>query len=112
MTINRVELDGRIGCDPVFRSMQDGMPVIDFSLATSEALIDPNRPQRGSNEHTEWHQIRTIGKFVDMAQKLKKGMRVSLWGRLKTGKEQGRTCTTVIVDQTDSHNLSILSGLG
>ena len=75
-SINQVTLVGRVGQDPVARTLNDGQPVVNFSLATSEKY--------NGEEHTEWHKIVVYRQGADFArQYIKKGDRVHVGGQLR-----------------------------
>ena len=54
-SVNKVILVGNLGRDPEVRSMQDGRPVINMSVATSENWRDRQTGER--KERTEWHRV-------------------------------------------------------
>ena len=52
--LNRVTLIGNIGNDPEYKTLQDGIPVAKFSIATTESY----RLKNGDTQsHTDWHTI-------------------------------------------------------
>ena len=54
-SLNRVELVGNVGKDPDIRTTQDGLKIVNLSLATSESWTDKNSGER--KERTEWHRV-------------------------------------------------------
>lgn len=54
-SVNKVILVGNLGRDPEVRTMQDGNPVVNLSVATSENWRDRNTGER--REKTEWHRV-------------------------------------------------------
>ena len=52
--VNKVILIGNLGGDPEVRYTPDGVPVANFSLATSESWKDRNGERQ---ERTEWHRL-------------------------------------------------------
>mgnify|MGYP003314258482 FL=1 len=72
-SVNKVILIGNLGRDPETRNMQDGNPVVNMSIATSESWRDRNSGER--RERTEWHRVVIINeKLAEIAQKyLRKG---------------------------------------
>src|SRR6476620_4418029 len=54
-SVNKVSLVGNLGKDPEVRRMQDGRPVVNMSVATSESWRDKNTGER--KEKTEWHRV-------------------------------------------------------
>ena len=85
-SINKVILVGNLGRDPEVRTMQDGNPVVNLSLATSEQWRDKNSGER--REKTEWHRVVIFNdKLAEVAQKfLRKGSKVYIEGQLQTRK--------------------------
>ncbi len=83
VSLNRVELRGRIGQDP--RIAQVGnTSVARFSIATSEIYKDRNGDLR---EETTWHNVAAwAGKGIVDFGSLKKGVLVSVVGRLRNVK--------------------------
>ena len=77
---------GNLGRDPEARQMQDGNPVVNLSLATSESWRDKNTGER--REKTEWHRVVIFNeRLVDVAQKyLRKGSKIYIEGQLQTRK--------------------------
>ena len=85
-SVNKVILVGNLGRDPEVRHTQDGSPVVNMSLATSESWRDKNSGER--RERTEWHRIVIFNdRLGEVAQKyLRKGSKVYLEGQLQTRK--------------------------
>ncbi len=85
-SVNKVILVGNLGRDPEVRHTQDGKPIVNMSLATSEQWRDRNSGER--RERTEWHRIVIFNeKLGEVAQKyLRKGSKVYLEGQLQTRK--------------------------
>nr|WP_320190621.1 single-stranded DNA-binding protein [uncultured Desulfobacter sp.] len=81
--LNKVMLIGRLGRDPEIRYTQQGLAMVNFSLATSEQWTDKNTGER--QERTEWHRIVVFGKQAETCEKyLSKGKQVYIEGRLQT----------------------------
>ena len=113
-SVNKVILVGRLGKDPVSRSMGNGDKVISFGLATSETWRDKATGER--KEKTEWHNVvvfnENLAKIAE--QYLKKGSTVYLEGQLQTRKwadQQGvEKYTTEVVLQRFRGELTLLDG--
>ena len=79
-SVNKVILVGNLGKDPEVRRMQDGRPVVNMSVATSESWRDKATGER--KEKTEWHRVvifnEGLAKIAE--QYLKKGSKVYLEG--------------------------------
>ena len=81
--VNKVILIGNLGSDPEVRYTPEGVPVANFSLATSESWNDRNTGER--QERTEWHRLVLWRKLAEIAQQyLKKGAKIYVEGKLQT----------------------------
>jgi len=79
--INKVILVGHLGKDPELRTLDGGVSVTSFPLATSETFNKDGRKV----EQTEWHNIVMWRGLADMAVKfLQKGKLVYIEGKLRT----------------------------
>src|SRR5437764_8571053 len=92
-SVNKVILIGNLGKDPEIRRTQDGRPIANLSVATSETWRDKNTGER--REKTEWHRVvifnENLCRIVE--QYRKKGAKVYREGQLQTRKwtdQQGR----------------------
>jgi single-strand DNA-binding protein len=85
-SVNKVILVGNLGKDPEIRRTQDGRPIANLSVATSETWRDKNTGER--KEKTEWHRVVVFneGLCKVIEQYLKKGSKVYLEGALQTRK--------------------------
>tara|TARA_B100000686_G_C16778562_1_gene970240 strand:- start:239 stop:712 length:474 start_codon:yes stop_codon:yes gene_type:complete len=85
-SVNKVILIGNLGRDPEIRQMQDGNPVVNLSIATSESWRDKASGER--REKTEWHRVVIFNeRLAEIAEKyLKKGLRIYVEGQLQTRK--------------------------
>jgi len=113
-SVNKVTLLGHLGADPEIRRTQDGRPIANFSLATSDTWRDKNTGER--RESTEWHRVVvfTEGLCKVVEQYLKKGSKVYLEGALKTRKWQDQSgqdkYSTEVVLQGFNASLVMLGG--
>jgi len=103
-SLNKVMLIGNLGRDPEVRQMQDGKPVVNLSIATSESWRDRSSGER--RERTEWHRVVIFNEHLaDVAQKyLHKGSKVFLEGQLRTRKwtdqsGQEKYSTEVVIER-------------
>ncbi len=85
-SVNKVILVGNLGRDPEIRRTQDGRPIANLSVATSENWRDKATGER--REKTEWHRVVIFneGLCKIAEQYLKKGSKVYLEGQLQTRK--------------------------
>ncbi len=87
-SVNKVILVGNLGADPEIRRTQDGRPIVNLRLATSETWRDRNTGER--RERTEWHRVVIFSEGLAKVaeQYLKKGSKVYIEGQLQTRKWQ------------------------
>jgi single-strand DNA-binding protein len=79
--VNKVILLGNLGQDPEVRTLENGSKLATVSIATSENYKD----QAGEwQEKTEWHRLTMWRWTAEKAEKLKKGDRVYVEGKLTT----------------------------
>src|SRR5450631_3900520 len=85
-SVNKVILIGNLGKDPEIRRTQDGRPIANLSVATSESWRDKTTGER--KEKNEWHRVVVFneGLCKIIEQYLKKGSKVYLEGALQTRK--------------------------
>jgi single-strand DNA-binding protein len=115
-SVNKVILIGNLGADPEIRRTQDGRPIANLRIATSESWRDKNTGER--KEKTEWHRVvifnEGLCKIVE--QYLKKGSKVYLEGALQTRKWQDKDgndkYSTEVVLQGFNSQLTMLDGRG
>jgi len=111
-SVNKVILIGNLGADPEIRHTQDGRPIANLRVATSESWRDKASGER--REKTEWHRVvifnENLAKIAE--QYLKKGAKVYLEGSLQTRKwedQQGQErYTTEVVLQGFNAQLTML----
>ncbi len=83
----RVSLLGNLGADPEQRYSQKGAPMTTFRVAVNQVRTAPDGERQ---ENTEWFRIRAMGRLAESAQRLTKGTRVLVEGRLDIGHYQSR----------------------
>jgi single-strand DNA-binding protein len=80
-SVNKVILIGNLGKDPEIRYTQQGEPIANFSLATSERWTDKSGQKQ---ERTEWHQVEVFGKTAQVVRDYcSKGKQVYLEGSIR-----------------------------
>jgi len=115
-SVNKVILVGNLGKDPEIRRTQDGRPIANLSVATSETWRDKATGER--KEKTEWHRVVIFNEGLCRIaeQYLKKGSKVYLEGQLQTRKWQDQSgqdkYTTEVVLQNFNSNLTMLDRAG
>ncbi len=90
-SVNKVILIGNLGADPEIRRTQDGRPIANLRVATSESWRDKATGER--REKTEWHRVVIFNEGLCRIaeQYLKKGSKVYLEGALQTRKWQDQS---------------------
>ena len=115
-SVNKVILVGNLGADPEVRRTQDGRPIVNLRVATSETWRDKATGER--KEKTEWHRVVIFSEGLAKVaeQYLKKGAKVYLEGALQTRKWQDKDgqdrYSTEVVLQGFNSNLTMLDGRG
>ncbi|MCY4550741.1 MAG: single-stranded DNA-binding protein [Defluviicoccus sp.] len=115
-SVNKVILVGNLGADPEVRHTNDGNPIVNLRVATSERWRDRNSGER--RERTEWHRVAIFNeKLGEVAQKyLHKGSKVYLEGQLQTRKWTGQDgqerYSTEVVLQRFRGELTMLDSRG
>jgi single-strand DNA-binding protein len=83
----RVSLIGNLGAEPETRYSQKGSQISTFRVAVNQVRTDADgKPQ----ETTEWFRVRAMGRLAESTQRLAKGGRVLMVGRLDITKYQSR----------------------
>jgi single-strand DNA-binding protein len=80
--LNKVTLIGNLGKEPEVQTLEGGIAVAKFSLATTESYKD----DKGAlHSETEWHNVVLWRGLADLAGKyLRKGSHIYLEGKMKT----------------------------
>ena len=113
-SVNKVILVGNLGADPDIKRTQDGRPIANLSIATSDTWKDKNTGER--REKTEWHRVVVFNEGLCrvIESYLKKGSKVYIEGQLQTRKWQdneGRDrWSTEVVLQNFNGVLTMLDG--
>ena len=113
-SVNKVILVGNLGKDPEIRRTQDGRPIANLSVATSENWRDKATGER--KEKTEWHRVVIFNEGLCKVaeQYLKKGAKVYIEGQLQTRKWTDQSgvekYSTEVVLQGFNSTLTMLDG--
>jgi len=113
-SVNKVILIGNLGKDPEIRRTQDGRPIANLTVATSETWRDKNTGER--KEKTEWHRVVIFNEGLCKVaeQYLKKGAKVYIEGALQTRKWTDQSgvekYSTEVVLQGFNSTLTMLDG--
>lgn len=102
--MNKVILMGNLGKTPEIRTLESGVVMCRFPIATSETY--KNRKSGEKTIHTEWHNIVLWRGLAEVAEKyLNKGDKILIEGRIRSrsweDKESGqmRFITEILADQ-------------
>ena len=102
--MNKVILMGNLGKTPETRTLESGVVMCRFPIATSETY--KNRKSGEKTSHTEWHNIILWRGLAEVAEKyLNKGDKILIEGRIRTrsweDKESGqmRFITEILADK-------------
>ena len=102
--MNKVILMGNLGKTPETRTLESGVVMCRFPIATSETY--KNRKSGEKTSHTEWHNIILWRGLAEVAEKyLNKGDKILIEGRIRTrsweDKESGqmRFTTEILADK-------------
>ena len=115
-SVNKVILIGNLGADPEIRRTQDGRPIANLRLATSESWRDKATGER--KEKTEWHRVVIFseGLCKIAEQYLKKGSKIYIEGQLQTRKYNDKDgvekYSTEVVLQNFNSTLTMLDTRG
>lgn len=113
-SVNKVILVGNLGADPEIKHTQDGRPIANLRVATSESWRDKQSGER--RERTEWHRVVIFSEGLCRIaeQYLKKGAKIYLEGQLQTRKWQDQSgqdrYSTEVVLQGFNSTLTMLDG--
>jgi single-strand DNA-binding protein len=113
-SVNKVILIGNLGADPEIRRTQDGRPICNLNIATSDTWRDKATGER--REKTEWHRVVIFSEQLCRIaeQYLKKGAKVYIEGALQTRKWEDKDgqsrYTTEVVLQGFNATLTMLDG--
>jgi single-strand DNA-binding protein len=115
-SVNKVILVGNLGKDPEIRRTQDGRPIANLRVATTETWRDKTSGER--REKTEWHSVVIFNEGLCRVaeQYLKKGAKIYIEGQLQTRKWQGQDgqdrYSTEVVLQGFNSTLTMLDSRG
>jgi single-strand DNA-binding protein len=113
-SVNKVILVGNLGRDPEVRRLNNGNPVVNLRIATSESWRDKTSGER--KEKSEWHNVVIFNENLAKVAEtyLKKGSKVYVEGQLQTRKWQDQKgedkYTTEVVLTGFKGELTLLDG--
>src|ERR687886_280732 len=83
----RVSLIGNLGAEPETRYSQKGSQITTFRVAVNQVRTDADGERQ---ESTEWFRVRAMGRLAESSQRLARGGRVLVVGRLDITRYQSR----------------------
>ena len=83
----RVTMLGNLGAEPEVRFTAKGTQIVEFRVAVNQVRTGPDGERQ---ENTEWFRVRVSGRQSEFAQRLTKGSRVLVIGRLDISHFQGK----------------------
>ena len=113
-SVNKVILVGNLGADPEIRRTQDGRPIANLRVATTDSWRDKASGEK--REKTEWHRVVIFNEGLCKVaeQYLKKGAKVYIEGALQTRKWTDQSgvekYSTEVVLQGFNSTLTMLDG--
>lgn len=104
--INKVILVGNLGKDPEVRTVQSGVQVARFSVATSESYTNKEGQKIDS---TEWHNIVLWRGLAGIAEKyLKKGHKVYIEGKIRYRQYDDKDGNKKYITEIEGSDLQLL----
>jgi single-strand DNA-binding protein len=105
-SINKVILIGHVGRPPEVRYTANGVPVANFSLATTDVWTDPTGKKQ---EKTEWHRIVVWAKLAEFCQQyITKGMFIWVEGSIQSRNWQDKDGTPRTTYEIRARDVAIL----
>lgn len=107
--VNKVILVGNLGKDPEVRTLENGVKVCSFPLATSESYKDKNTGQ--TITRTEWHNIVMWRGLADVAERfLEKGKQIYVEGKIQTRSYQDKEGNQRYMTEIVANEMTMLGG--
>ena len=103
---NNVRLIGRLGVDPKVTKFENGKQVVSMRIATDESY----KNKEGERvENTQWHNLVVWNGLSKVAEKyLKKGMEITVEGRLVHRSYEDKNGKPVFVTEVEVHDLLMM----
>ncbi len=106
--LNKAMLIGRLGEDPEIRYTPSGRPVATFSVGATRSWQTPDGRR---HRETEWFRVVAWGNLAEIChQRLRKGDRVFVEGRLHNRRWNGTDGREYITTELVVHEMIRLSG--
>lgn len=106
--VNKAILIGNLGKDPEVHTLESGVKVTRFSMATTETYKNKNGEKV---DQTEWHNIVLWRGLAEVAEKfLKKGNQIYLEGRIRTRAWDDKDGNKRYTTEIQGDNMTMLGG--
>lgn len=107
--VNKAILLGNLGKDPEVRTLENGVKVCSFPIATSETYKDRNTGEQITK--TEWHNIVMWRGLADVAERfLKKGNQIYVEGKIQTRNYQDKDGNQRYITEVVANEMTMLGG--
>ena len=110
MRVNRVILRGNVGKDPDVKSLDGGVKVANFSIATTERGFIKKDGTK-VEEKTEWHNIVVWRGLAEIVERyVKKGTKLYIEGKIKTRSYEDQNKVKRYITEIYAEQLELLGG--
>lgn len=81
-TLNRIMVIGNLGSDPEIKKLDNGLLLVNFSVATSSYM---GKDSQGESKYvTHWHKVTAFGKQAELIhQYTKRGSKLMVEGEMR-----------------------------
>ena len=110
MSLNKIMLIGHVGKEPDVRTLDGGVKVATFSLATTEKGYTL---QNGTHvpDRTEWHNVVVLRGLADVVEKyIHKGDKLYVEGKIRTRSYDDKSGVKRFITEVFTDSMEILSG--
>ncbi len=110
MSLNKIMLIGHVGKEPDVRTLDGGVKVATFSLATTEKGYTL---QNGTHvpDRTEWHNVVVWRGLADVVEKyIHKGDKLYVEGKIRTRSYDDKSGVKRFITEVFTDSMEILSG--
>ncbi len=106
--VNRAFLIGNLGKDPNVRTLESGVKVASFPIATTESFKNKNGEKV---DQTEWHNIVLWRGMAEVAEKyLNKGNMIFVEGRIRSRSYDDKDGNKRYITEIIGDNMTMLGG--
>ena len=83
-SLNKTQLIGNVGNDPDYKESSSGLPVVTFSMATTERFKNKDGDKK---EETTWHRVVAFGNLASIiAENVTQGAQLYVEGKIRNEK--------------------------